>query len=64
MAYVVYKATDEPTMTANDLQISERALRGEIQSLKIWGGGIAIAAVSATVSILFAALHYWPPHTG
>jgi hypothetical protein len=49
-------------LVRRDLTIVEQKLRGEIQSLKIWGGGIAVAAVGATVSILFAALHYWPPH--
>ena len=50
-------------LVRRDLTIVEQRLRSDIQSLKIWGGGIAVAAVSATVSILFAALHYWAPHT-
>jgi hypothetical protein len=46
-------------LVRRDLAIAEQRLRGEIQSLKIWAGGFTAAAVS----ILFAALHYWPPHT-
>ena len=45
-------------LVRRDLTIVEQRLRGEIQSLKIWGGGTAVAAVLATVT----ALHYWPPH--
>ena len=45
-------------LVRRDLTIVEQRLRSEIQSLKIWGGGTAVAAVLATVT----ALHYWPPH--
>ena len=46
------EALREGVATKRDLKILEL-------SLKIWTGGVAAAAVSA----LFAALHYWPPHT-
>jgi ATP/maltotriose-dependent transcriptional regulator MalT len=46
-------------LVRRDLTIVEQRLRGEIQSLKIWGGGTAVAAVLATVTLL----HYWPPHS-
>ena len=45
-------------LVRHDLTIMEQKLRGEIQSVKIWGGGTAVAAVLATVTLL----HYWPPH--
>ena len=46
-------------LVRRDLTIVEQRLRTEIQSLKIWGGGTAVAAVLATIT----ALHYWPPHS-
>ena len=49
----------EIQLARSEIQLGEQRLRSEIQSLKIWAGGIAAAAVSA----LFAALHYWPPHS-
>ena len=45
------EALRESVATKSDLKILE-------QSLKIWGGGTAVAAVLATIT----ALHYWPPH--
>jgi hypothetical protein len=62
ISQTIFDAIRENVATKSDLRILELSLRKEIQSLKIWGGGIAVAAVGATVSILFAALHYWPPH--
>jgi len=49
----------EIQLARSEIQLGEQRLRSEIQSLKIWAGGIAAAAVSA----LFAAPHYWPPHS-
>lgn len=57
ISQTIFDAIRENVATKSDLKILE-------QSLKIWTGGVAVAAVSATVSILFAALHYWPPHMG
>ena len=57
IAQTIFDAIRDNVATKSDLKILEQALRGEIQSLKIWAGGFAAAAVS----ILFAALHYWPP---
>jgi hypothetical protein len=54
----MHEALRESVATKSDLKILELVLRKEIQSLKIWTGGVAAAAVSA----LFAALHIWPPH--
>jgi hypothetical protein len=57
------------TTTKSDVDALRAAMKSDLdavradvklleQSLKIWTGGVAVAAISA----LFAALHYWPPH--
>jgi hypothetical protein len=59
VSQTIFDAIRDNVATKSDVQLSAAELRREIQSLKIWAGGVAAAAVSA----LFAALHYWPPHT-
>jgi hypothetical protein len=53
------EALREGVATKNDVALVRKDLAITEQRLKIWTGGVAAAAVSA----LFAALHYWPPHT-
>ena len=55
----IFAAIRDNVATKADLTIMEQRFRSEIQSLKIWGGGVAVAVVTATVT----ALHYWPPHS-
>jgi hypothetical protein len=70
VSQTIFDAIRDNVATKGDLAASEQALRSDVtlvrkdlaiaeQRLKIWTGGVAAAAVSA----LFAALHYWPPHT-
>ena len=54
------EALRESVATKSDVALVRKDLAIAEQRLKIWTGGVAAAAVSA----LFAALHYWPPHTG
>lgn len=51
ISQTIFDAIRENVATKTDLKILE-------QSLKIWTGGVAVAAGG----LLFAALHYWPPH--
>ena len=64
ISQTIFDAIRDNVATKSDLKILEQSLRADLkaseQSLKIWTGGVAAAAVSA----LFAALHYWPPHVG
>jgi hypothetical protein len=53
------EALREGVATKSDVALVRKDLAITEQRLKIWTGGVAAAAVSA----LFAALHYWPPHT-
>jgi hypothetical protein len=44
-------------LVSADIKLVEQRLLGQIQGLKLWTGG----AFTAGLTILFAALHYWPP---
>jgi hypothetical protein len=51
IATEIYDAIHENVATKTDLRDLE-------QRLKIWLGSLIVAAAG----VLFAALHYWPPH--
>jgi hypothetical protein len=70
VSQTIFDAIRDNVATKSDLTSVEQSLKSDVelvrrdlkiseQSLKIWTGGVAAAAVSA----LFAALHYWPPHS-
>ena len=52
------EALRESVATKSDVALVRKDLAIAEQRLKIWGGGTAVAAVLATVTLL----HYWPPH--
>ena len=52
LASEIYDAIRENVATKTDLELA-------IRDLKIWTGSVA----AALFILLFAALHYWPPHS-
>jgi hypothetical protein len=66
VAETIFAAIRDNVATKGDVQLSAAELRREmgevrreIQSVKLWLGGIVVAGFG----VLFAALHIWPPHT-
>jgi len=69
VATEIYEAIHDNVATKADLVRVQAALKTDItavrselavavRDLKIWTGSIIVAAAG----LLFAALHYWPPH--
>jgi hypothetical protein len=70
IATEVYDAIHDNVATKNDLEHVETALRADIAQVRSdlehkidTMVNRVVAAIVVAIGILFAALHYWPPHT-
>ena len=58
IATEIYDAIHDNVATKADLRELKGELGVAVRDLKIWTGSLA----AALFILLFAALHYWPPH--